>query len=174
DDAGLVTRLGTWAADHHSSEIRAAALEGLAREFADSPGVYELLTRQAAEDPEAGVRATAVALLGEAVRGRPEILDVVGQRALDDPSPEVRKEATLVYAKYLFPSIPSQLLTEDLDGVRPGIDPSEWITRGRVTEVATYLELPEADIRHHYESLIREHQLPLRLEWLGDAAAGEG
>ena len=66
-----------------------------------------------------------------------------------------------------------RLLTNDLDGIEPGIDAREPIDFARITEAAEELGEHPDTIRAEYERLVREHGFPLRLSWLEEDGAGE-
>jgi hypothetical protein len=57
-----------------------------------------------------------------------------------------------------------KLLSRDLDGIYPFLDPQKPITEAWLRAVARQLELPEDDIRQRYRALAQQFGLTLAWE----------
>jgi hypothetical protein len=62
------------------------------------------------------------------------------------------------------------LLSRDLDGDEPGLDPHVVIDPAWILRAADQLKVSPDIIRDDYVRLVREHHLPLRLSWLQESA----
>ena len=164
DRPEIYDMLKEWTESRHDQVVRMAALQGLVSSFGKRPEVFRLMRVTAEEDADATMRAAAVDALS-GLPDRHQALDVIRRRAHSDDNEAVRRAATLAYARHLLPSILGRLLTRDLDGMHPGIEPREPITLAHVREAAATLGSAEVDIRRKYEGLIHEHGLPLELDW---------
>ncbi len=149
-----------------SESVRATAVRGLAKGFADRPETFELLRARAGADDSESVRATAVIWLVERFADRPETFELLRARAGADDSEYVRRSATIGLTRELKLPRLRTLLSQDLDGLDPGLDPHVVIASARVTMSAKRLGVTPDIIREDYERLVREHHIPLRLSWL--------
>ncbi|HYH82865.1 MAG TPA: HEAT repeat domain-containing protein [Longimicrobium sp.] len=165
DRSETYSLLCKWAEPDYVTGVRRAAFQGLTHHFAENSGVYELMVATADQDANADMRAAAVSGLGK-FADRAEVVEVVRRLARGDATKEVRRLAIMVYAKSLGESISALLLTQDLDGMGPWIDPREPVTSSRVRQAAAALSTTENEIRKRFEELVREHGMPLELEWL--------
>jgi spore cortex formation protein SpoVR/YcgB (stage V sporulation) len=75
---------------------------------------------------------------------------------------DVRREAVCALSKALD-KIDRYLLSQDLDGVHPFIDPMKTISNEFVIEAAKELGIKEGDVRSRYEALAKRYQL--HIEW---------
>ena len=173
----LVRRLDD--ADNRNFVIRALKVLG--------DTAAEALVRRL-DDPDVGRRLSAIEALGEL--GNLESIEPLVRR-LDDHSPEVCFAAAIalsnlgdsrgspVLGGYLADSsgqrrrqavrglahdlgnLEKALLSRDVDGMYPWLDPAQSITQSRVTECAIQLDLSEDDVRQRYQALAGTFQLSL-------------
>lgn len=110
------------------------------------------------KDKDADVRHAAAAALGE----------IGGERAVEtltalvkDKDADVRQAALRGLARHLD-EVDRRLLSHDLDGVDPFLDPGEQISRTQVEKAALGLDLSIQEARARYEALAA--RFGLRLE----------
>lgn len=122
----------------------------------DERAVEPLLSRLVYSNWE--VRNASVIALGDIgdVRAVNPLFD-----RLDDYNDEVRKNALSALSRHIEPET-LRLLTVDLDGKKPFIDPRKLITIEQVNYTAHRLKLTSEIVRVHYESLASEFKLHLR------------
>jgi len=158
------------AEEDDEADVRTTAVRVLGQGFAQHPETFTLLRKWAEEDDEADVRTTAVDALARGFAQHPETFALLKRRAQSDPAEGVRRSAILGWAQNLKSLLSRQLLSRDLDGVQPGVDPYEVIDAKRIADAATRLGQRPDVIREDYERLVREHGYPLQLSWLGNEA----
>ncbi|MBV9790706.1 MAG: HEAT repeat domain-containing protein, partial [Chloroflexi bacterium] len=78
---------------------------------------------------------------------------------LSDDSQEKRKLVLAELARTCKDEIDRKLLTRDLDGFEPFIDPQNIIDRERIIRAARRLELPIEEVRQRYEALAQRFGL---------------
>jgi HEAT repeat protein len=161
----LVSRLATADDD---KRVRREATDTLARSFAERPETFDILWDRAVVDDSEDVRTAAVRAMVYSFAERPETLEILRRSAQADVSAGVRAMATLGWAQTLDSLPLRRLLTRDLDGVAPGIDPHAAIDLDRVAAAASRLRQDANAVREHYERLVREYGFPLRLCWVED------
>jgi len=81
---------------------------------------------------------------------------------LSDQDPEVRSTALSAASSRLDPA-DRRLLTCDLDGALPFLDPQEPIRDEAVRRAASRLDLTSEEVRRRYDALAEQFQL--NLEW---------
>ncbi len=86
----------------------------------------------------------------------------VMRRSLRSTERKVRTETFSTLARSLD-AVPKRLLSRDLDGLGPWLDPQDPIPTVHLTNAAVRLSLPEAEIREYYEMLAPIFDLSL--EW---------
>jgi hypothetical protein len=158
--------LEAWVENHKDEYLRAIAVSGLCRAKPKNGVLFERLMRWAQEDEGDRVRASAASALAEHFGDRPETQGMLQNMARADASPDARRAAVLGWARRLDVDIERRLLSRDLDGVAPAIDPHEVIDADRVKRATARLGKDPGTIREHYERLVREEVFPLRLSWL--------
>ncbi len=141
--------------EHPQAEVRQAAAEALGR--IGERAVEPLLARL--EDPEEGVRQAAVQALGRI--GSQRAVEPLLAR-LEDKNEEVRREGLHALSLQLEEN-DRRLLSRDLDGEWPFLDPQEEIGETFLQEAARELELTAEEVRAHYEALAERFHL--RLAW---------
>ena len=173
--------------DDTDAAVRRAAASALGQ-LGDRQAVEPLIRRL--EDTDAAVRRAAASALGQ-LGDRQAVNPLI--RRLDDtdaavclaaaaavnrlgnqrgsaalvqflcgPRPELREGAVGELAQKRD-QIERRLLSWDLDGMLPWIDPQDPITQLRVTEASHELDMTPDNIRAHYESLAA--QFSLKLGW---------
>ena len=168
------------------ADVRSAVVEVLGR-LGDTRAVEPLLRRLG--DPDGGVRRTVVETLGrlgdkqavepllrrlddandEVCIAAASALDQLGdasgsatlRRFLTDTSGVKRQGAVRELARNRDP-IEQKLLSRDIDGVNPWLDPEEPIAQDRVTQCVNRLKLTEEEVRSRYQALAPDFQLDLR------------
>ncbi len=140
----------------HARRRRAVALAlGATR---DPRAVDALIARL--DDPDALVRRTIVdALCSTGVERAVEPLIA----KLDDPDAHMRRAVVAAFARQMD-NPDRRLLSRDLHGFPPGLDPREPVTVAIARQAAAKLKLSLDDVKARYEAL--EPQFHLRLEWL--------
>lgn len=149
---------------------RRGAIWVLQEETSSDAKINEMFIELASSDDNEYVRVAAIQAISLADSMAPEAVMAVLRRAYDDPADNVRRAAVWGTAEWL-PLVRKQLLSRDLDGAEPGIDPSEPIDSSRIKAAAEELGESRDAIRQEYESLIRDHGIPLRLSWLENRSA---
>ena len=125
--------------DDDQAGVRTTAVQALAQGFAQHPETFTLLWKRAEEDDDADVRTTAVQALAEGFAQHPETFTLLKRWAQSDPAEGVRRSSILGWAQNLKSLLSRQLLSRDLDGVQPGVDPYEVIDANRIADAATRL-----------------------------------
>lgn len=165
--------LRNWAAKDKEEIVRVVSIQALGRWFSKRLGTHELMWTLAAEGESQAVRREAIKLLGRYILDRSETIVFLKNLAVEDGSAEVRRMVMDYWGVAGESRTSRRLLTRDLDGLLPGIDPLEVIDPSRVAEAAERLRKHPDTIREEYERLVREHGLPLRLSWLEDEATSD-
>ena len=140
---------------HPDSRLRAeiaSVLEAIGSHKAVDPLIARL------EDDDTAVRMAIARALGAI--GSDKAVDPLIAR-LEDDETEVRRSALLGLSKWVD-DVDRRLLSRDLDGVSPFLDPREPIRRVRVEEAASELELSVDEVQRRYEALVT--RFGLRME----------
>jgi HEAT repeat protein len=143
--------------------VRGAAIRALAEHFRDAPETQPLLLDRARNDQGANVRWAAIRALAEHFRDAPETKPLLLDRARTDEDADVRRAALISWAQAYSNERNARLLSRDLDGVAPGLDPHEPVSEAQVEQAAERLRLTPDEVRAAYEELAR--QVPLTLSW---------
>lgn len=143
--------------DDQETDVRLAVIEALGKR-GDKRAVGPLVAKLDDKDVDL-CASTAVALhvLGE-LQG---ILALTQFLASNDF--ESRQAAVRAYARQQE-FADQRLLSLDLAGTEPWIDPKAVVTEARVTQAASRLSIPSDQVRSRYESIARD--LNLKLGWL--------
>jgi hypothetical protein len=144
---------------------RRGAIDVLGREILRDPGIFQLVEKHAVEDENEHVRIAAIQAITKAGSRYPVLVTKLLQQACYDRAKEVRRSAVLGLAEMLLHD-QRRLLSSDLDGIGPGIDPLEPIGSARVEEIAEKLNQDVNAVRESLEALARDHEIPLRLSWV--------
>jgi hypothetical protein len=144
----------------------------LGNDLRESSRLVPTFRRLVGHDPSYGVRAAALAALATHVPTDPEVLELCRERARHDKSNHVRSSAMFYWAGSVQPEWLRHLVTRDLDGYAPMIDPRKPVTAARVRDAAKRLDMGPDEIRAGYEHLVREEGVPLRLSWLNRGKEG--
>jgi HEAT repeat protein len=149
--APLIARLGD-----EDRDVRRAAAEALGR-----IGGEVAMTRFIAllDDEDQGVRRAAVEALGQIGS---EVAVARLTALLDDGDQDVRR-AALKGASRTLDKADRRLLTRDLDGIVPFLDPHDPIRNQALAVVASKLSMTIKEVRERYEALA--DQFHLDLEW---------
>lgn len=113
-------------------------------------------------DEEIDARLQAVRALGKFENERAQS---ALKRCLSDPDSQIRREAMGEITNHQFNSQPEflKMLSVDLDGITPWLDPQDVIDEQRVDFTAIRLNRPSAEVKQMYEAL--REALPLKLAW---------
>jgi HEAT repeat protein len=161
DDPETKGLLVTALENDRNGEVRHGAVTALAEHYTDDPGTRALLATAAQDDRKGEVRLGALEALGQHFTDNPETKPLLVKAANEDRSTSVRIGAMSTLATYYYSGLERKLLTRDLDGYAPGIDPKDAIDQNRVVEVANKYRLSPEFIRECYESLAQEFSLRL-------------
>jgi HEAT repeat protein len=149
--APLIARL-----DDGDQNVRTEAANALGR-IKSKAAVAPLTARLNDSDPY--VRKVVVQALGE-IRGEAAVAAVIAR--LGDGDADVRRAALEAGSKRLH-TVDRKLLTHDLDGLRPFLDPHDDIRNQAAAAAASKLSLTIEEVRERYEVLAG--QFHLNLEW---------
>nr|VFJ44260.1 MAG: PBS lyase HEAT-like repeat-containing protein [Candidatus Kentron sp. FW] len=150
----LLTRLRDREEDH---EVRAQAAIGLGK-IGDPRALDALLTRLQDREENDWVREKAAIGLGKIGGARA----VAGLRAfLDHPDEGTRRAALGGLAHTREDGMDRRLLSEDLYGFGPWLDPQAPIDEARIAEAAEKLREPAEEIRRRYRALAERFGLRL-------------
>lgn len=169
-EPGMFEILKHLAVNDEEDSIRIDVFRALAENFSDRPSVFKILRNEALMNTSDEVRSMAVAWLGYTFSERSETIEVLHNRAWEDVAGVVREMALFYRAQTLdFVPLRRLLTIDDL----PGVDPHNIIDSTRVSAAAVELGVDEDTVRGYYEILVREHRIPLRLEWLENEGAAD-
>jgi hypothetical protein len=130
--------------------VRVTALQALAERWPD-PTTRDLFTQRAVQDQGSGARRAALQALAEKWLDQ-TTRDLLAQRAVQDSDAEVRGMACFTLGK-LHSGFGRILLTRDLDGLGPYLDPLEPTPREHLEQAAAKAGIPPADIAAQVASL---------------------
>jgi hypothetical protein len=85
------------------------------------------------------------------------------ERAVQDADAGPRSTALLGWAQLSGKRQHALLLSRDVDGIAPGLDPLEPISAAHLQKVADRLGMTIEDVQSAYEALARE--VPIQLSW---------
>ncbi len=157
----LIARL-----DDSDSDVWHAAAGALGQ-IGDMRAVEPLIARL--DDENNGKRLVAAEVLGSI--GDTRAVEPLIAR-LDDPDSDVRREAMGGLSQTCKDEMDRMLLTKDLDGVAPFLDPQEEIAEEWVRQAAEGMDVLTDEVRRRYEAL--SQQFPLKLAWRPRAAGSKG
>ena len=141
------------------ADVRSAAAEALDA-IKSKTAVDPLITRL--EDEDADVRRVAAEALG-AIKSETAVEPLITR--LEDEDAYVRRVALSGLAQGLE-EIDRKLLSRDLDGINPFLDPREPINDAFAKRAASELELTAEDVQVRYEKLAA--RFGLHLAWRAD------
>ena len=150
----LIARL-----EHKDVDVRKAVAHALG-EIKSETAVGPLIARL--EDEDADVRRAAAVALGE-IKSEMAVEPLIAR--LEDEDANVRRDALSGLAQGLE-EIDRKLLSRDLDGIDPFLDPRKPINDAFAKRAASELELPVEDVQVCYEKLAA--RFGLRLPWRAD------
>ena len=141
--------------DDPDEEVRKAVAEALG-ELGDKQAVPLLLAKL--RDPDAGVRVAVVQALAKL--GDKETVPPLSAK-LDDPDADVRRAVVKELAGMRNNETETKLLSCDLDGADPWLDPNEPITETRLAHAAERLGMTRQEVRSLYASMAADFHLRL-------------
>jgi len=143
--------------------VRQKALELLATGHKEAPATWDLITQHAHEDQGSGVRQKALDLLATGRKEVPATWDLITQRAREDPHDIVRRRALQLLATHYNLERQAQIiLSRDLDGWSPFIDPYQLISQDWLQRCAKKLGVTVDRALEMFQKLMQI--LPLRLD----------
>ena len=142
------------------ASVRRAAADALGR-IGSEAAVAPLIARL--EDAEAWVRSAAARALGQ-IKSEAAVAPLIAR--LEHADCEVRRDALGGLAQGPEET-DRRLLSRDLDGVYPFLDPRDPIGKDRLRRAASELELTVDEVQARYEALAA--RFGLRLAWREDA-----
>nr|VFK53540.1 MAG: NACHT domain-containing protein [Candidatus Kentron sp. TUN]VFK55607.1 MAG: NACHT domain-containing protein [Candidatus Kentron sp. TUN] len=148
----LVTRLRD---PEEDTAVRQAAATALGR-IGDSHAVDVLVARLQDAEEDRFVQQAAAEALGK-IGTEPALAAL--RDYLDAPIEDVRRAALGGLAQSCQDQTDRQLLSKDLDGIRPWLDPARPIDTARMEEAARELGKPLTEIRRRYEALAAQFGL---------------
>jgi GTPase SAR1 family protein len=125
--------LARYAVEDDDGDVRSAALRALAEQWPDQAS-RDLLTLRAIEDDDGDVRSSALEMLAEQWPDQASH-DLLTRRALEAPEREDRGAAFFALGM-MHTTFARFLLTRDLDGFSPYLDPHEPISREQIEKAA--------------------------------------
>jgi hypothetical protein len=140
---------------HEKASIRLAAISAVQR-IGDASAIPGLLERL--QDNEKKIRAAALGALGKLGNIS---TTVAIQAFLSDSDESVRMAAVGALAWIKGDEVSRRLVSEDLDGSIPWIDPQVPITQDRVQEAAEAIRISAKEARQRYEAIATEFGLKL-------------
>lgn len=151
----LVERL-----EDNDTYVRKTAVEALG-EIGDKRAIEPLIERL--DDKNYFIRRVAVVALGKI--GDKRVIEPLVER-LEDKEEYVRQEALGALVSIMGDETDTALISRDIDGNWPWLDPADPIGEERVAKVTEKLEIPEAEVRSRYEALA--DRFGLKLTWRKD------
>ena len=129
--------------DDYDDWFREGTLKLLARECQAVPITWDLITQRAHEDKDAFIRLQALELLATGRKEVPATWDLLAQCARDDQNSDIRRRVLQLFAiRYELDQWSRTILSSNLDGLTPYIDPSEPISQDWVKRCADKLGMP--------------------------------
>lgn len=142
--------------DDPNASVRRAVAYALGR-IKSERAALPLISRL--DDPEISVRLAAATALGQ-INTEGAVAALVSR--LDDPNADTRRAAMGGLA-HTTDYVERQLLSRDLDGLAPFLDPEEVISETFAQKAASQLAITLEEVKARYEALAgRSH---LKLEW---------
>jgi class 3 adenylate cyclase len=135
------------AVSDHSISVRSAALEGLAHGWPGDSAVHDLLCRLAAEDAHHEIRVKSLHLLGRDWADDRQARSFIRQRAMEDEHQDPRKAGMEALIRGTLSRQALVLLSHDLDGRAPFLDPREPIPPTHIEQGARQLGIAEKEAR---------------------------
>ncbi len=132
-------------------------------QIGDARAVEPLISRLEGEDSD--VQQAIAGALGEIGDAR-AVESLIAK--LEDQDSDVRRTAMGGLLRMCKDEMDRKLLTKDLDGYAPYLDPQDEIGKEWVREAAEELELSVEEVYRRYEALTQ--QFPLKLAWQPRAA----
>jgi class 3 adenylate cyclase len=135
------------AVSDQSISVRSAALEGLAHGWPGDPAVQSLLCRLAGEGTHHEIRIKSLHLLGRDWADDMQTRSFFRQRALEDEHQDARKAAMEALIRGTLSQQALVLLSSDLDGRAPFLDPREPVPPTHIEQGARQLGIEESRAR---------------------------
>ncbi len=152
-----------YARDDKDTGVRQKALELLATGRKEVPATWDLITQYARDDKDSSIRQKALELLATGRKEVPATWDLLAQCARDDQNSGIRRRVLqLLATRYELDQRSRTILSRDLNGRAPYIDPSEPISQNWVKRCADKLGMPVDRVLEMFQKLVRV--LPLRLD----------
>jgi hypothetical protein len=149
-------------ADQNASN-RQMALQLLATGRKEVPTTWDLITQRVHADQDAGVRQKALELLATGRKEVPATWDLITQYAREDKDTGVRQKALeLLVTRQELDHWSRTILSRDLNGITPYIDPNKPISKDWVQRCATKLGVTAEKVLEMFQKLVQV--LPLRLD----------
>jgi hypothetical protein len=155
------------------ADVRRAAVQALASAFGSREDTFTLLRSYIEQDQDAYVRGAAVQALASAFGSREDTFTLLRSYIEQDQDATVRAEAFLRWAQGTYPSSDLVLVSRDVDGIAPGIDPRQPIDTGRIQMVVQISGWTAAEVRSRYERLVDDFGMPLTLTWRESVGTGQ-
>ena len=163
DDPATAELLQRRAVEDPDPHVRIGVLRLLA-EYKRPLVTARLLRWRIVEDPDTLVRDTALRVLVEYFSDDPATADLLRRQSLKDTNPALRPPAMGRIALHLETGLRSTVLTHDLDGAAPGIDPLQPIDRARLEATAAKLNIGLDEARRLYEGVAADYGLTLAFD----------
>jgi HEAT repeat protein len=136
-------------------DVRVAAVMALGA--IGGPEVERPLLR-CLDDPDVRVCQQAAHTLARLGSGGDEFRRMVSHRS------KVKRELAVLYFAQARDSVDGKLLSVDVDGLGPWLDPKDPVSQERVLQCSTKLGLSVDEVRNRYEALSRD--LGLMVDWM--------
>jgi class 3 adenylate cyclase/energy-coupling factor transporter ATP-binding protein EcfA2 len=135
------------AVSDHSISVRSAALEGLTHGWPGDSAVQSLLYRLAGEDEHHEIRVKSLHLLGRDWADDRQARAFIRQRALEDEHQDARRAGMEALIRGTLSRQALVLLSNDLDGQAPFLDPREPVPPMHIAQGARQLRIEESNAR---------------------------
>jgi energy-coupling factor transporter ATP-binding protein EcfA2 len=147
-----------------NADVRSAAVQLLAETCPDEAENWKCLYQVAEKDSNVETRETALRGLWKRLSEHPQIRKLLARIATSDESSRIRRWAFWTVANATFNTSSMVLLSHDLDGLQPGLDLRERVTKKRVSEAATKLLSRDEEVRQRYEQIAETLRVELEIE----------
>lgn len=154
DDPQTWEHVRNVARDDGDSLVRREALDMITERWPDDPDTWRFVYTLVFDEKNPRNRRSILSLLWRRLSHNPQIRDLLAIAVKSDESSEIRCWALWCIGLETFEATSSKkLLSRDLDGREPSLDPADPIDRDRISAAALKLHRSEAEIRGEYQDI---------------------
>jgi hypothetical protein len=121
------------------SSVRIMALSWLAQAWPQDPAVRQLVEQRALRHEDSEVRSAALRALGHGWPQDPAVRLLLRQRARQDEAPDARQRALQMFVDSSLEGVAAVILSQDLSGREPFLDPLDPVGAEHLAEAARVL-----------------------------------